>query len=72
MSRPGLASERKVKRSASVPNDGIVITAYSIHYKKLYDDEEMTNMIKYQRAFEAAARTVNTVNEMFQTIINMV
>ncbi|MDH3252678.1 MAG: hypothetical protein OEM41_07785, partial [Ignavibacteria bacterium] len=35
-------------------------------------DEEMTNMIKYQRAFEAAARTVNTVNEMFQTIINMV
>jgi flagellar hook-associated protein 1 len=35
-------------------------------------DEEMTNMIKYQRAFDAAARTVTTVDQMFQTIIAMV
>ncbi len=35
-------------------------------------DEEMTNMIKYQRAFDAAARTVTTVDQMFQTIISMV
>lgn len=35
-------------------------------------DEEMTNMIKYQRAFDASARMVRTVDEMFQTILNMV
>lgn len=35
-------------------------------------DEEMTNMIKFQRAFDAAARMVNTADEMFQTILNMV
>jgi len=35
-------------------------------------DEEMTNLIKYQRAFDAAARVVRTVDELFQTIINMV
>ncbi|MBP8975780.1 MAG: flagellar hook-associated protein FlgK [Bacteroidetes bacterium] len=35
-------------------------------------DEEMTNMIKYQRAFDASARMISTVDEMFQTILNMV
>lgn len=35
-------------------------------------DEEMTNLIKYQRAYEASARVVQTVDEMFQSIINMV
>lgn len=35
-------------------------------------DEEMTNMIKYQRAFDAAARVVNSVNEMFDTLLTMV
>jgi flagellar hook-associated protein 1 FlgK len=35
-------------------------------------DEEMTNLIKYQRSYDAAARVVNTVNELFQTILNMV
>jgi len=35
-------------------------------------DEEMTNLIKFQRAFEAAAQMVSTVDEMFQTLLNMV
>ncbi|MEJ2635661.1 MAG: flagellar hook-associated protein FlgK, partial [Calditrichia bacterium] len=35
-------------------------------------DEEMTNLIKYQRSFEAAAKVVGAVDEMMQTIINMV
>jgi flagellar hook-associated protein 1 FlgK len=35
-------------------------------------DEEMTNLIKFQRSYEAAARVVNTVNELFQSILNMV
>lgn len=35
-------------------------------------DEEMANMIKFQRSFDAAARMVSTVNEMFETILKMV
>jgi flagellar hook-associated protein 1 len=35
-------------------------------------DEEMTDMIKFQRGFEAAARVISTVDEMYQTIISMV
>ena len=35
-------------------------------------DEEMTNMIRYQRAFDAAARVIATADEMFQTLLGMV
>ena len=35
-------------------------------------DEEMANMIRYQRSFDAAARMVSTVNEMFETLLRMV
>ncbi len=35
-------------------------------------DEELTNMIKFQRAFDAAAKMVSTVDEMYQTLLNMV
>ena len=34
-------------------------------------DEEMTNMVKYQRAYESSARFLSTINEMTQTVINM-
>lgn len=34
-------------------------------------DEEMTQLIQFQRSLEAAARIVTTVDEMLQTVINM-
>jgi flagellar hook-associated protein 1 FlgK len=33
-------------------------------------DEEMTNMLMYQRSYEAAARVVTAVDEMLDTLIN--
>lgn len=33
-------------------------------------DEEMANMIKYQRGYEAASRVLNTVDEMLDLLIN--
>jgi len=35
-------------------------------------DEEMASLIKFQRAFDAAARVVQKSDEMFQTILQMV
>ncbi|MDR7417228.1 MAG: flagellar hook-associated protein FlgK [Armatimonadota bacterium] len=35
-------------------------------------DEEMTNMLRYQHAYEAAARMVRTVDEMIRTLLGMV
>ncbi len=34
-------------------------------------DEESTNLIRYQQAYEAAARVVNTVNTLFSVTMNM-
>ena len=34
-------------------------------------DEEVADMVQYQRGFDAAAKFVTTVDEMTQTIINM-
>lgn len=33
-------------------------------------DEEVTNMIKYQRSFEANSRVISTLSEMLDTLIN--
>jgi len=35
-------------------------------------DEEMTNMVEEQNAYEAAAKLVSTIAEMMQTVVNMV
>ncbi|MBX3006720.1 MAG: flagellar hook-associated protein FlgK [Melioribacteraceae bacterium] len=35
-------------------------------------DEEMTNVLKYQRSYDAAARLVKVADDMLQTILNMV
>ncbi|MGE0680711.1 MAG: flagellar hook-associated protein FlgK [Candidatus Binatia bacterium] len=35
-------------------------------------DEEVTNLIKFQRAFEAASRLISIGDEMYQTVINMI
>ena len=34
-------------------------------------DEEMTNLMQYQKAYEASAQIITAVNEMMQTVINM-
>jgi flagellar hook-associated protein 1 FlgK len=34
-------------------------------------DEEMTNLVKFQRAYEASARFITTIDDMLQTVINM-
>ena len=34
-------------------------------------NEEASNMVQFQRAFDAAANLVTTVNDMLYTVINM-
>ncbi|MEW6194111.1 MAG: flagellar hook-associated protein FlgK [Bacteroidota bacterium] len=41
-------------------------------YSGVSIDEEMTNVIKYQRSYEAAAKLVKVVEEMMDTILQMV
>jgi flagellar hook-associated protein 1 FlgK len=34
-------------------------------------DEEMTDLMKYQKAYQASAQMVNVINEMLDTVLNM-
>ncbi|HEY3857435.1 MAG TPA: flagellar hook-associated protein FlgK [Verrucomicrobiae bacterium] len=34
-------------------------------------DEEMTNLMQYQKTYEASAQLVSTINQMLETVINM-
>jgi flagellar hook-associated protein 1 len=34
-------------------------------------DEEAANLVKYQNAFQAAARVISTIDLLTQTVINM-
>ena len=35
-------------------------------------DEEFTNLILYQRAYQASARVITTVSDMYETLLNMI
>lgn len=41
-------------------------------YSGVSIDEEMTNIIKFQRSYDASARLIKIADEMLQTIINLV
>jgi flagellar hook-associated protein 1 FlgK len=34
-------------------------------------DEEMADLVKFQRAFEASARLISTIDEMLETVVNL-
>ncbi len=34
-------------------------------------DQEMTNLIQYQKAYEASAELITTLNQMMQTVVAM-
>ena len=35
-------------------------------------DEEATNMVKYQQAYEASAKMIKTADEMFDSVLGMI
>ncbi len=35
------------------------------------EDEEVSKLITYQRAFQAAAKFISTVDQLYETLINM-
>jgi flagellar hook-associated protein 1 FlgK len=35
-------------------------------------DEEMVNLVKFQNAYQAAAKLISTADEMMQSVLNMI
>jgi flagellar hook-associated protein 1 len=58
-------SDALSKRSANLENLKLSISGVSL-------DDVMVNLIKYQRSFDAAGKVVSTIDQMFETILNLV
>jgi flagellar hook-associated protein 1 FlgK len=72
----GMASQLGVDGQAAgrmVENQGLLISQLNTQQQQLSGvslDEEMTNMIKFQHAYNAASRVVTSMDEMLETIIS--
>lgn len=72
----GMAAQLGVDGQAAgrmVDNQGLIISQLNTQQQQLSGvslDEEMTNMIKFQHAYNAASRVVTSMDEMLDTIIS--
>lgn len=70
----GLGTEKQLNDQAAESNqlvlDQLQDTKESVSGVSL--DEEMTNILRFQRSYDAAAKMVNIADEMLQTLLNMV
>ncbi|MBD8071395.1 flagellar hook-associated protein FlgK [Bacillus sp. PS06] len=58
----------RLKQNSGVLRDSVEMNRQSVSGVSL--DEEMTNMIKFQHAYNASARNLTVIDEMLDTIIN--
>lgn len=60
--------------NATEQNDGFLRQLNSLResHSGVSLDEELTNLVKYQRAFEAAAKTINAATDMMDIVLGMV
>ena len=65
----------KVSSDNSVESSGAILQQLkneNSSYSGVSLDEEMTNVLKYQRSYDAAAKMIKVADEMMQTILQMV
>jgi flagellar hook-associated protein 1 FlgK len=64
------ATVQRAADNETIANDQVAALADQVSGVSL--DEEATNLIKYQRAFQASSRVIGVVDELMQSLINMV
>jgi len=65
----------KVSSANAVESNGAILQELkneNSSYSAVSLDEEMTNVLKYQRSYDAASKMVKVADEMMQTVLNMV
>ena len=67
-----VANSASVSRSIFVNQENTVEATYSAREQivGVSSDEELSNMIKFQNAFNASSRYINSISEMLAHIIN--
>jgi flagellar hook-associated protein 1 FlgK len=61
----GMICEMRMSMVKQIENRRISVSGVSL-------DEEMANMVKYQHAYNAAAKMINTMAEIYDTLVNRV
>jgi flagellar hook-associated protein 1 FlgK len=69
--RVGVLAQRAVKSRESQDNILSQLNTIRESVSGVSLDEETTNMIEFQRAFDASARVIKTADEMFDTVLNL-
>lgn len=65
----------KVLSDNAIQSDELIVNQLNTQktsYSGVSIDEEMTNIMKYQKTYEAAAKMVKVADEMLQTILGMI
>ena len=65
----------KIVSDMGIKNQDKIITqlrAQKASYSGVSLDEEMTNLLKYERAYQAAAKVAQAVDEIMKTILQLV
>ncbi|MEZ0391271.1 MAG: flagellar hook-associated protein FlgK [Pseudobdellovibrionaceae bacterium] len=69
--RVGVLTQRAIKARESQDNVLQQLNTIRESISGVSLDEETTNMIEFQRAFDASARVIKTADEMFDTVLNL-
>lgn len=69
-----IAQEKVMSDNSITSNDLVVqnLKTQKASYSGVSIDEEMTNVMRYQRSYEAASKLIKIADELLQTILNMV
>ncbi|MFA7418985.1 MAG: flagellar hook-associated protein FlgK [Melioribacteraceae bacterium] len=71
----GVIGMDKVSADNAIESGGLItqnLEAQKMSYSGVSIEEEMTNVMKYQRSYEAASKLIQVADELLQTILNMI
>ncbi len=69
--RVGVLTQRAIKSREAQGNIVSQLSTIRESISGVSLDEETTNMLEFQRAFDASARLIKTADEMFDTVLNL-
>lgn len=67
----GIATNTAISRNETVTTQFNAIELEYFSVSKVSIDEELTNLIKYQTAYGAAAKVITTIDQMMQTLLGI-
>lgn len=67
----GTATNSAILRNETISTQFNAIESEYFSVSKVSIDEEMTNLIKYQTSYGAAAKVITTIDEMMQTLLGI-